>query len=203
MENDKTSTSDVKPEEETKETSSQVGETLDLEAINKTLGKDFKDLPTALESFKEAQAKIASQGEELKELKKADVKPDPTEVERLDNLESQLNESNFYRENTQYDNKETRELIEAIGGDPKEVIETDVFKNTFEKTSAYDKSQESKSVLHNSSRLKQVSTRMDDAKTAMDKADNAASSGNITEALSEKRKADADAVASVVDSMQK
>ena len=173
-----------------------VSEALSLEDINSLLKKDFKDIETAKKSIKDTQSFV---GKKMK----AEDKVDPTTLERMDNLQSQLDNSNFYRENPSYDNKETRDLIDAIGGDPKEVIEKDVFKNTFEKTSAYDKSQESKSVLHNSSRLKQVSTKMDDAKTAMDKANNAASSGNVTEALAEKRKADADAVASVVDSILK
>jgi len=173
-----------------------VKDSLTLESINATLGKDFKDVETAMKSLKDTQSFVG------KKMKKAE-EVDPTLEDRMDNLQHELNNSNFYRKNPQYDNKETRELIAKLGGNPTEVVEDEVFKNVFEKTSAYDKSQESKSVLHNSSRLKQVSTKMDDAKTAMDKANDAASKGDVTEALAEKRQADADAVASVVESLSK
>lgn len=174
-----------------------VSEALTLEDLNKTLGKDFKDIETAKKSLLDTQSFVG------KKIEKAEPKEDPTVKETLDNLQSQLNESNFYRDNPQYNNEETKALIKELGGNPNEVVEKDVFKNIFEKTSAYDKAQSSKSVLHNSSRLAQASTKMDDAKTAMDTADKAAAKGNLSEALQAKSKADYDAVQSVVESFNK
>jgi len=174
-----------------------VGDSLSLEELNALLGKDFKDVETAKKSLKDTQSFVG------KKIEKAEPKVDPTLTDKVDNLQSQLNKSDFFRSNPQYDNKETRELIDKLGANPKEVVEDETFKNIFEKTSAYDKSQESKSVLHNSSRLKQVSTKMDDAKTAMDTADSSAAKGDINGALRAKREADEAAVASVVDSMAK
>ena len=174
-----------------------VSESLKLEEINELLGKEFKDIETAKKSLKDTQAYVG------KKMEKVEPKEDPSVKETLENLQSQLNNSNFYRENPQYDTDETRALIKELGGDPAAVIEKDVFKNIFEKTSAYDKSQESKSVLHNSSRLAKASTKMDDAKTAMDTANDAASKGNMVEALNQKGKADYDAVQSVIDSFDK
>lgn len=196
MENE-TLLEDSQSEEQSKDEQSSgdnVSDGLTLEQINKELGKEFKDVATALKSLKDTQSYVG---------KKVEPKVDPTISEKLENLESQLKESNFYRENPVYDNPETKALIKELGGDPKEVIEKDVFKSIFEKTSAYDKSQESKSVLHNSSRLGQASTKMEEATTAMDKANDAAASGNVTEAHRQKDAADKQAVAAVVDSFSK
>ncbi len=172
-----------------------VSDSIKLEDLNSLLGKEFKDVESAKKSLKDTQSFVG------KKIEQPAV--DPTLESRMDTLQSQLNDSNFYRDNPQYNNKETIDLIAGLGGDPKDVVEKDVFKNVFEKTSAYDKSQESKSVLHNNSRLKQASNKMDDANTSMSKANDAAAQGNITEALREKDAAEQNAVASVVDSFGK
>ena len=169
-----------------------VSDSISLADLNAKLGKEFKDVDSAIKSLKDTQSFVGKKIEKAKE--------DPSVKEQLDNLASRLNESDFYRNNPQYDNKETRNLIKEIGGDPSEVVEKDVFKSIFEKTSAYDKSQESKSVLHNSSRLGQASTKMDDANSAMNKANDEATKGNITEALRAKANAEEDAINSVIDS---
>lgn len=190
----------TQPEDESKGVEpggENVSETLTLEDLNKTLGKDFKDIETAKKSLVDTQKFVG------KKIEKAEPKEDPSVKETLENLQSQLNESNFYRDNPEYNNEETKALIKEIGGDPTEVVQKDVFKNIFEKTSAYDKSQESKSVLHNSSRLGQASTKMDDAKTSLNEADAQAAKGNLGQAMDAKRKADYDAVQSVVDTFKK
>lgn len=195
---------DSKPEGEAPEGESKGGENVDalsLESLNKELGKDFKDVESALASLKETNSFVGKKKEDIAK----DLTPpvDPSIAEKMDTLEKRLDESNFYKDNPQYNNKETIDLIKGLGGKPEEVVEKDVFKNIFEKTSAYDKSQESKSVLHNSSRLAQASTKMDDAGTAMEAADLEASKGNLAGALDNKRKADYNAVQSVVDTFNK
>lgn len=185
---------DTQPREGVQDGGENKSNSIELAKLNEMLGKDFKDVDTALKSIKDTQSFVGKKMEAVK---------DPTIEEKLDNLEKQLNESNFYRENPQYDNEDARNLIKELGGNPTEVIEKDIFKNTFEKISAYNKSQESKSILHNSSRLGQVSTKMDEASSSMAKADEAASRGNLTEAIKMKDLADDNAVASVIDSFSK
>jgi len=188
---------DSQPLEGEQDGGENVEASISLADLNEKLGKEFKDVDSAVKSLKDTQSFVG------KKIESAETKEDPAIQKQLDNLQSQLNNSNFYRENPQYDNEETRKLIVALGGKPEEVIERDVFKSTFEKTSAYDKSQESKSVLHNSSRLGQATTKMDDANSAMAKANDAAAKGNITEALDSQRIAEAGAVDSVIDSFNK
>ncbi len=191
---------DSQPEDKTSDEQDggeNVEPSISLADLNEKLGKEFKDVDSAVKSLKDTQSYVG------KKIEKAEPKEDPTVKEQLDNLQGQLNDSNFYRENPDYDNEETRKLIVALGGKPEEVVEGDVFKSTFEKISAYDKSQASKSVLHNSSRLGQATTKIDDANSAMAKANDAATKGNITEALNSQRIAEAGAVESVIDSFEK
>jgi len=162
---------------------------ISLADLNEKLGKDFKDKETALKSLKDTQSFVG---------KKVETKTDPTIQEQLDNLNSELKESNFYRDNPQYNNETTKKLIKSLGGNPEEVVAGDVFKEVYEKTSAYDKSQESKSILHNSSRLGQATTKMDDANAHIEKAINSSSSLEMQKNV---QKAQDDAVSAVIDSI--
>jgi len=200
MSDDKTLPQDTQPEgvEETpegvQEGGEKVGDTpLDLETLNKELGKDFKDVPTALKSLKDTQSFVG------KKIEAAEATVDPSEKERVDNLQKRLDTSDFYRSNPQYDNEETRALINDLGDNPSEVVTKESFKKTFEKVSAYNEQQDSKSVLHSNSRLGQVSDKMGDANTALDEAMQSASSGDHNAALRGYEKASTTAVEAVLD----
>ena len=162
---------------------------ISLADLNAQLGKEFKDKETALKSLKDTQSFVG---------KKVETKVDPTIQEQLDNLQAELKDSNFYRDNPQYNNETTKKLIQKMGKNPEEVVNDEVFKEIYNKTSAYDKSQESKSVLHNSSRLGQASTKMDDATAHLEKA---MTSATPLEAQKNIEKAQEDAVSAVIDSI--
>ena len=80
------------PPEETPGTDSQ-GDGLTLENLNKTLGKEFKDIDTALKSLKETQDFVGEKGQKLSEaeakLAKAEEGKEEakTQAERLESLE--------------------------------------------------------------------------------------------------------------------
>jgi len=168
-------------------------EELSLAALNKELGKEFKDVKTALKSLKDTQSYVGKKMEKTK---------DPTTEEKLANLEKNLTISDFYRNNPQYDNEEARNLIKDLGGDPNEVVEKDSFKKVFEKVSAYEELQNSKSVLHNSSRLGQATTKIGEASDALAKANTEAIAGNINQAKAAQLDAENKAIDSVIESFK-
>ncbi|MCP4666462.1 MAG: hypothetical protein GY849_08840, partial [Deltaproteobacteria bacterium] len=64
-----------------------VSDSISLEDLNKTLGKEFKDVETAKKSLQDTQSYVG------KKIEEAEPKEDPSVKEQLVNLQSQLNDS--------------------------------------------------------------------------------------------------------------
>lgn len=118
--------------------------TLTLEQINKELGKDFKDLPTALKSVKDTYNYVGKRKEDIiKEVQSgsADTAKEIREIK----------ENLFFKDNPQY--APYRAIMMKLGDNPASVAEMPEFKTTFEKAKGYDDSQNLRSVLVSNPRL--------------------------------------------------
>lgn len=130
-----------------------VDNSLSLAALNQTLGKNFKDVPTALAALKETQSYVG------KKLEAANPAPaaDDTLKAKVQSLEEEV----FYSQNPQY--KDMRGLIQKMGGSPSEVVGTPEFKAVFEKVGVADEVQKTKSVVNSNARIGQAPQVMDEA----------------------------------------
>lgn len=129
-----------------------VDESLSLAELNSTLGKTFKDKPTALAALKETQSWVG---------KKIDaVTPAPdTSALRLE-IDS-LKEQTFYA--THPELKGHEDIIKAMGSNPAEVVEGEAFKKYFEKANVADEVAQTKSVVSSNARISQVQSVRDSA----------------------------------------
>lgn len=123
---------------------------LTLSEINATLGKNFPTKEAALKSFKDTFSYVGKKVEDVKREVLSEVKTD----ERLNQLAGELAEERkerFYDRNPQYGSLRT--IIEKIGGNPVEVVNSEEFKGIYEKVSGYDETQKLKTVLESNPRL--------------------------------------------------
>ena len=168
-----------------------------LELLNKTLGKDFKDLDTALKSVKDTYNYVGKAGQERKELEakieETKASSDPAVLEQLKALQDDL----FYSKNPQFE--DYRDVISSMGKSPAEVVQTDTFKKIFEKASGYDQLNAKKSVLQSNPKLGAVSNKMEEARSAMNKAFEAGSTGNVTNTVAAMSQAKKSAVEAVIE----
>ena len=147
---------------EAAKTAEEMAEGLSLKELEDTLGKKFKTKEAALKAVKDTFNYVGKEGKvDSKEL-----------YDQLQNTQSEiesLNKDTFFDKNPQY--APYKDVIEQLGGDPKEVIESEGFKSIFEKASEFDKIQSKKSVLESNSRLGQVSDKMTKARQSIEKGD--------------------------------
>ena len=190
-----------------KGTDSQSGG-LSLEDLNKTLGKDFKDEATALKALKETQDFVGDKGQKLTEaeakLAEAEKASEQskTQAERLEALEKNDKLNQFYKENPEMDNPSTKRLLEKFG-DPYEAIKNEDFKSINDPILAHNKSEQGRSIIHKSSRLGQVTNKVDESKQALDEALNKSSVGDQVGARQAYDKASNQAVNAVLDAIEK
>lgn len=145
---------------------------LDPAELQKTVNRLFNeknDLAKRLEALENLKAPNNELGETVNELKR------------------QLEEATFYSNNPQYANY--KDIIASMGKDPAQVVQSETFKKVYDKTSAYDKLQESKSVLQSNPRLGVIGDKITEAKKA-------ASEGNVSHAIDS-------AVDAVIDTFKK
>lgn len=129
-----------------------VDNTLSLAALNQTLGKNFKDVSTALAALKETQSYVGRKIEA--------ANPAPADSSLKDKVQS-LEEEVFYANHPEY--REQRELIKQFGKAPSEVVELEAFKNVFEKVKVADEVQKTKSVVNSNARIGQAPQVLDEA----------------------------------------
>lgn len=135
-----------------------------LEALKEKFAWTDNEALTRMEELLQAQAAPATS---------AGTPPQSNVDAELKALKTQLDEQTFFGDNP--DLKQHRDLLSELRGNSgksfKEVAESTVFKTYFEKASAHDEAERSKSVLHSNPRLGQVRDKMSEAKEAASKGD--------------------------------
>lgn len=136
-------------------------DSLTLAELNQFLGKEFKDKDSALKAVKDTYSYVGKRKEDIAaEIANAQQAPsaqDPNLNSKVQKLEEEL----FYTQNPQF--KGLKDLISTMGNDPAEVVETDAFKNVFEKVTVADEVEQKKSVVSSSPRLAQAKSTLDSA----------------------------------------
>lgn len=130
---------------------------LSLEEINTALGKNFKDLPTALKSVKDTYAYVGKRKEDIIKEVGGNTSEIATELKTIkDNM--------FFDKNPEY--APYRKAMERMGSNPVEVANSEEFKTIFEKAKGFDDSQKLKSVLVSNPRLAQTKDALTKAREA-------------------------------------
>lgn len=146
-----------------------------LDQLNQLLGKEFKDVDTALKSVKDTYGYVGKVGQlekQVVELSKDNSNKIAQEAEIVKTVK-QLKNDAFFKDNSQY--APYRKAIEKLGDDPSDIVSQPEFKEVFEKAMEADKAQSLKSVLESNPRL-QVSGDL------MSQAREASNTGNSREA---------------------
>lgn len=147
--------------------SSDGGETVDspalsLAELNKYLGSDFKDAPTALKALKDTKDFVGKRKEDIAAEVRATlpVTPQNDSAELKSDVQA-LKDQLFFSENPQY--KDYISIIKKMGTNPSEVVESEDFKKLFEKVKVADEAAQKRSVVSSSSRLAETKTTTDNA----------------------------------------
>lgn len=134
---------------------------LSLADLNKHLGSDFKDMPTALKGLKDTKDFVGKRKEDIvTEVKNSFVNtPELASKSDIQSLKDEL----FLSQNPQY--KDYVPLLKKIGGDLAEAVNAPEFKSLIEKAQVADEVAQNKSVVSSNSRLSQSKTASDQAVT--------------------------------------
>lgn len=133
-----------------------VDSTLTLAELNTVLGKDFKDVPTAIKAVKDTFGYVGKKREDIENELRSKIGSQPVEptqqvdnalASKLQSLEEQL----FYSTNPQYKGMES--IIKKMGTNPAEVVNSEEFKSLFEKVQVADQVEKTRSVAPSNSRL--------------------------------------------------
>jgi uncharacterized protein YbjQ (UPF0145 family) len=123
-------------------------EALSLAELNQLLGRKFDSKESALKSIKDtfnfATTRVADITSKVDESTK-------TELKRLSDTVEAQNKELFYTQNPQY--APHRKLIDSLGKVPGEVVNSDVFKDTFKTLQAHGETVKLKTVLESNPRL--------------------------------------------------
>lgn len=136
---------------ETQEPSGDIEQpkSLSLEEINSTLGKDFKDLDTALKSVKDTYSYVGKQKDNIK---KEIIEETPEKVVDIDTTQymsrADYNRERFYDKNPQYES-----YRDILGNDPAESLKKETIKKTVDNAIAYSENENSKSILHSNGKV--------------------------------------------------
>jgi len=123
-----------------------------LADINLALGKNFTTKEAALKSWKDTNSYVGMQKEKIIAEVKSEL-GNQAETAKLAQELEEMRKERFYDKNPQYANPSIRQIIEATGKNPAEVVETPAFKEIISKVSGYDESQKLKTVLESNPRL--------------------------------------------------
>lgn len=125
-------------------------EALTLDELNQALGKNFTDKASALKSFKDTFSFVGKRVEDVKK----EVLGEIQNESRIDQLAKELEierKERFYDRNPQY--ASLRKVIEKLGSNPADVVQSEEFKEIYTKVSGFDESQKLKTVLESNPRL--------------------------------------------------
>ena len=127
-----------------------------LEELNSTLGKDFKDIPTALKSLKELNSFVGK-------------KVEPSVPDSILNELKELKENQFYGQHPEL--KEHRALLAKLDKNPEVAFATPEFQAIFTKAKGFDESQKLKTVLESNPRIASSRDNLTKAKESMNAGD--------------------------------
>lgn len=162
---------------------------LSLKDINETLGKDFKDKETALKALKDTSNYVGKAGKFEKAVKSVMAGKKMSEEEAIKYIQDQaatqpggeidesqfvkredFNKESFYNNNPDY--RPYQRIVENFKKAHPEmpradIIQSEDFKEDFDKIKAHDTAEKQKSVLQSNPRLGAVKDKMTKAKEAM------------------------------------
>ena len=144
-------------------------ESLSLEELNSALGKTYTNKEAALKSLKDTFTFVGKRKEDImSEISRQNSEALSRANEVVDKV-TRLERELWYRDNPDY--AQYRGLIEKMGGNPSEVVQSSEFKSVFEKAKGYDETQKLRTVLESSPRVAA-------SKSHLQKADEALKQGN-------------------------
>lgn len=121
-----------------------------LSELNEYLGKNFRTKETALKALKDTFSFVGRRVEDIKNEVKAELGKD----DRFDKLSEQLSlerKERFFLVNPQF--VPHRKLIESLGSDPEKVVQTDTFKDVFNRLEEHGRTSKLRTVLESNPRL--------------------------------------------------
>lgn len=166
---------------------SQADDSLSLEEINKTLGRQYTDKVTALNALRETYSHVGKLGQKVSELE-TKIQTPPTSADvtaQVAEMQRQLAEQNFYSENPEFNTPEAKELIREFGGNPSEVVAKPAFQKAYNAIKTTAEIEKSKSVLHSNPRLGQVVDKITEAREASKNGNDNAAAIAATQAVIE------------------
>ena len=184
--------SDEAPKKDSPDTapSKEMIQTEALAVINNATGKNYQTLEAAKEGIKETQAHVGRKLDEEGYASKVEVQ--------------KLADEAWYARHPQHEGQ--KEIIDALrvqtGKDINEVVDMDVYKNTFEKVSGFDKIQGAKTVLETNPRLASSQTSITKAKETLVEAQKAMMAGDNIVAQEKASQAGDDATQAVIDAYE-
>lgn len=154
------------------------------DVLSEHLGKEFSDDATALKAVKDTFSYVGKMGQEVKELKDKLSSLKPENLNRVEELERAIKETQFYADNPDF--RPYKDIINSFKGQtPEEVVGSDAFKTVFAKVKSYDESEKSKSVLSSNPRLGQITDKMSQAREAQGKGNSDAAARLAVDAIAE------------------
>jgi len=148
-----------------------------LAELEEKLGKKFPNKEKALKALKDTFSYVG---------KKVEPKKEKVDLSNFVSKE-QYEEDLFFSQNKQYNSPEIRKVITSLSKvnnlRPHEVVETDDFKNIFEKVEGYEKIQSTKTVLETNPRLVSSVDKLSKAKESADKGHKDAAENLATQAV--------------------
>lgn len=123
-------------------------ESLTLAELNELTGRQFKTKDSALKSIKDTFVFATTRVTDVRNQVEAQV---ATEMGKLRETVEAQNKEMFYVQNPQY--APHRKLIDSLGKNPGEVVNSDIFKDTYGKLAEHEKTVKLKTVLESNPRL--------------------------------------------------
>jgi hypothetical protein len=140
------------------------------EAIGAALGKTFETDEMALKSIKDTQSYVGKRVEDIK----AEIGTESIEKSNGDFVSrEEFEENNFYSKNPEYE--PYKKIVNSFREDGKslsDTVDSDNFKEVYDKVKSYDETQKSRSVLQSNPRLSSASDKMTQAKEAVKEGNN-------------------------------
>lgn len=139
------------------------------EIVKELTGREYKDDDDAAKGIAETYKFVTKKMEDTQAPIETPVTPqvDPALVSKVESLERQLQETNFYASNPEYNNADAKALIAAMGGNPETVVQNEAFQKAYSAIKTNAEFEKSKSVLQTSPRLGQVQDKFTQAQEAL------------------------------------
>ncbi len=127
-------------------------DSLSLAELNRLTGKQFPTKESALKSITDTFSYVGKKREDVANEVKAELGASQATDKLAKELE-EMRKERFFDRNPKYAEPSVRKLIERLGGQPDQVVNSDEFKAVFDKVSSYDESQKLKTVLGSNPRI--------------------------------------------------